>query len=136
MPQSWVWRCPKKTEGDRVNYVKEAPVNLIYTCDYAKMVDKTSDEAKTLFSGFHAGVIAQNIYLYCASEGLATIVRAYIDITSPRKSVETTARSENHLGTVGGISKKDIVEDGNQQSGLLIAAHSVFLIMHVSTRNR
>jgi hypothetical protein len=56
--------------------------------------------------------------------------------TSPRKSHETTALSEDQLGTVGGISKKDIVEDGNQQSGLLVAAYSVFLIMHVSTRNR
>jgi len=111
-------------------------VNLIYMCDYAKLVDKTSGEAKHLFSSFHAGVIAHKIYFYCASQGLATVVRAYIGYTSLRKSHETAARSENHLGTVGGISREDIVENGNQQSGLLIAAHSVFLIMHVSTRNR
>jgi nitroreductase len=77
-------------------YVKGAPVNLIYVCDYAKMedkvlsvytkmVDKTSDEAKTLFSGVHTGVIAQNIYLYCASEGLATVLRAFIDIPALSK---------------------------------------------------
>jgi response regulator RpfG family c-di-GMP phosphodiesterase len=61
MLQSWVWRCPKKTAEGRANYVKEAPVNLIYMCGYAKMVDKvvsdyvklvdkTSDEAKHLTS--------------------------------------------------------------------------------------
>jgi hypothetical protein len=61
-------------------FVKEAPVNLIYVCDYAKMGGKTSDDAKHLFSGFHTGAIAQNICLYCASEGLATVVRASIDI--------------------------------------------------------
>jgi len=56
--------------------------------DYAKLVDKSSDEAKHLFSGFHAGVIANNIYLYCASEGLATVVRAYIDMPALAKAMK------------------------------------------------
>jgi nitroreductase len=71
-----------------VNYVKEAPVTLIYMCDYAKMVDRTSDEAKHLFSCFHAGVIAHTIYCYCASEGLATVVREYIDIAAVAKALK------------------------------------------------
>jgi len=70
-------------------YVKEAPVNLIYVSDYAKLGGKIPDQVKIfygstslidLLSGAHAGFISQNVCLYCASEGLATVVRAFIDI--------------------------------------------------------
>lgn len=49
------------------DFVKDAPVNLIYT---------GSDKE---FSSFHAGAAAQNVYLYATNKGLNTIVRAYID---------------------------------------------------------
>jgi nitroreductase len=68
-------------------YVKEAPVNLIYVSDYAKM-GETPNEAKILLSGSHAGFISQNVYLYCASEGLATVVRALIDIPALSKAMK------------------------------------------------
>ena len=48
-------------------FVKDAPVNLIYT---------GSDKD---YSYFHAGAAAQNVNLYAASKGLNTIVRGYID---------------------------------------------------------
>ena len=69
-------------------YVKEAPANLIYVSDYAKMGDKTPNEAKILLSGSHAGFISENVYLYCASEGLATVVRALIDIPALSKAMK------------------------------------------------
>jgi nitroreductase len=59
-------------------FVKDVPVNLIYVSDYAKM-GKSTDEEKPFYSGAHTGVIAENVYLYCAAEGLATVVRALID---------------------------------------------------------
>lgn len=49
------------------DFVKDAPLNLIYTGS-----DKN-------YSSFHAGAAAQNVYLYATSKGLNTIVRAYID---------------------------------------------------------
>ncbi|MGD0233138.1 MAG: nitroreductase family protein [Syntrophorhabdales bacterium] len=45
-------------------YVKEAPVNLVYVSDYAKLGEKEPNESKILLSGAHTGVIAENIYLY------------------------------------------------------------------------
>ncbi len=69
-------------------YVKEAPVNLIYVSDYAKMGDKTPNERKVLLSGSHAGFISQNVYLYCASEGLATVVRGLIDMPALSKAMK------------------------------------------------
>jgi nitroreductase len=59
-------------------FVKEAAVNLIYVVDYSKMGTVTNEE-KDLYSAAATGFISQNVYLYCASEGLATVVRAHIN---------------------------------------------------------
>ena len=58
-------------------YVKEAPVNLIYVSDLAKM--KVVSEDREMYAAAHTGFISQNVYLFCASEGLATVVRTMID---------------------------------------------------------
>jgi len=64
-------------------FVKEAAVNLIYVADYSKMKDyffgPVSDEVKNLYTAAATGFMSENVYLYCASEGLATVVRAEID---------------------------------------------------------
>jgi SagB-type dehydrogenase family enzyme len=59
-------------------YIKEAPVNLIYVADLSRMGNATPDE-KDFYSATDTGFISQNVYLYCASEGLATVVRGNID---------------------------------------------------------
>jgi SagB-type dehydrogenase family enzyme len=59
-------------------YVQEAPVNLVYVADFSKM-GKMTDEDKVFFSAANTGFIGQNVYLFCASEGLATVVRGAID---------------------------------------------------------
>jgi SagB-type dehydrogenase family enzyme len=59
--------------------VANAPLQLIYVADYAKMSFDTNDEDKKYYSFADTGFIAQNVYLYCASEGLATGVRGMID---------------------------------------------------------
>ena len=48
-------------------WVKDAPLNLVYVADTARM-DGDNDKAKTLYSGADTGFIAQNVYLYCAWE--------------------------------------------------------------------
>jgi len=59
-------------------FVKEAPINLIYMADFSRM-GKATNEDKEFYSAADTGFISQNVYLYCASEGLATVVRASID---------------------------------------------------------
>jgi SagB-type dehydrogenase family enzyme len=59
-------------------FVKEAPVNLIYVADYSRMGGASAEE-KSYYSAEDTGFIAQNVYLYCASEGLATVIRGSID---------------------------------------------------------
>ena len=59
-------------------FVGQAPLNLIYVSDQDKLQAAAADRKQT-YSGAHAGFLVQNVYLYCASAGLATVVRAYFD---------------------------------------------------------
>jgi nitroreductase len=58
-------------------FVKEAPVNLIYVADYARM-GRVPEEDRLSWASAGAGCISQNVYLFCASEGLATVVRGAV----------------------------------------------------------
>ncbi|MHC1763896.1 MAG: nitroreductase family protein [Verrucomicrobiia bacterium] len=60
-----------KTSGQ--DFATQAPVTLIFVADYARM-QSGRPEQKELYSTFDAGCISQNIYLFCASAGLATVV--------------------------------------------------------------
>lgn len=60
------------------DFVATAPVNLVYVSDYARM-KQAAEKDKEFYAGFDTGFISQNVYLYCASEGLKTVVRASVD---------------------------------------------------------
>ena len=60
------------------SYVKDAPVNLVFVADVSKMGNRT-DKGITFTSAADTGFISQNVYLFCASEGLATVVRGLVD---------------------------------------------------------
>ncbi|HSB72865.1 MAG TPA: nitroreductase family protein [Candidatus Methylomirabilis sp.] len=62
----------------RQAFVKDAAVNLIYVADLANMGQLAAAD-RDLYSAAATGFISQNVYLYCASEGMATVVRASID---------------------------------------------------------
>jgi len=46
-----------------------------------------SSEDTLLYIGADTGFISQNIYLFCASEGLATVVRASVDRAALAKAL-------------------------------------------------
>lgn len=60
------------------DFVKTAPLNLLYVADFAKAT-RGSDDDKKLFVTADCGFIAQNVYLYCASQGLGVVVRGMVD---------------------------------------------------------
>jgi len=66
-----------RAETGRQPFVAEAPVNLVYVADYARMGGGTDDD-KALYSAADTGFISENVYLFCASEGLATVVRGMV----------------------------------------------------------
>jgi SagB-type dehydrogenase family enzyme len=58
-------------------FVKSAPVNLVYVVDLSR---GAGDEDAAVFrAAISTGCIIQNVHLFCASEGLATVARASVD---------------------------------------------------------
>jgi nitroreductase len=60
------------------DFVKDAPVTLVLVADTARMKGAQPDMHQAYAWG-DAAFISQNVYLFCASEGLATGVRASVD---------------------------------------------------------
>jgi SagB-type dehydrogenase family enzyme len=70
----------------RQPFVKDAPVNLVYVADFAKM-GKAEESDKAFTAAADTGFVSQNVYLFCASEGLATVVRGLVDRTALAKAM-------------------------------------------------
>ncbi len=87
------------------DFVKEAPVNLIYVADLSKM-GSASGEDKEIYSAADTGFIGQNVYLYCASEGLATVMRGYIDRQALAKAMKLGPDQKVTLAQSVGYPKK------------------------------
>lgn len=60
------------------DFVASVPLNLVYVADLDRMSGAGAED-KAFYSATDAGFIAQNVYLYCASAGLAVVVRGLID---------------------------------------------------------
>ncbi|HUL96604.1 MAG TPA: nitroreductase family protein [Usitatibacter sp.] len=71
------------------DFVDKAPIDLVYVADYAHVSRMAGDSAHE-FSAVAAGAICENVYLYCASAGLATVVRGWFDRESLGKALELT----------------------------------------------
>jgi len=56
-----------------------AALNFVYVADVSKAGRPSTDPQQMVNVGADVGVIVQNVYLFCASEGLATVVRASVD---------------------------------------------------------
>jgi SagB-type dehydrogenase family enzyme len=76
----------RKVEGDfraktgRQEFVTVAPLNLVYVVD----LKKNTAEGAIIDCGF----ISQNVYLYCASAGLGTVVRGWFDKEDIRSALQ------------------------------------------------
>ena len=69
------------------DFVATAPINLVYVADYAKMA-KADESTKESYAMADAAFISENVYLFCASEGLNTGVRAWIDKENLAKAMK------------------------------------------------
>ena len=85
--------------------VKEAPVTLIYVADYARM-ENAANDMKDFYSAVDTGFISQNVYLYCASEGLATVARGGIDRENLAKAMKLRPEQRIILAQTVGYPKK------------------------------
>ncbi len=60
------------------DFVATAPLNLVYVAHGERMTDVSAEERR-LYASVDTGFIGQNVYLFCASEGLATVFRGAVD---------------------------------------------------------
>ena len=67
-----------------------APLDLVYVSDGARLQGAAGDE-KRLWAFTDVGFIGQNVYLFCASEGLATVFRASLEPRPARQNAATAA---------------------------------------------
>jgi SagB-type dehydrogenase family enzyme len=68
-------------------FVKTAPIVLIYVSDHARMKG-APQESKDFYSATDTGFISQNVYLFCASEGLATVVLGWVNKPALAKAMK------------------------------------------------
>jgi nitroreductase len=67
-----------RAETGLQDFVASAPLNLVYVAHGERMTD-VSPEERRLYASVDTGFIGQNVYLFCASEGLATVFRGAVD---------------------------------------------------------
>lgn len=91
-------------------FVKDAPVNLVFVTDLSRMGGVPADQ-KDFYSAADTGFISQNVYLYCASEGLATVVRGYVDRPALAKVMKLRPDQKVILAQTVGYPKKHRAPD-------------------------
>lgn len=60
------------------DFVDDACLDLIYVADHGRM-SLVPAAQRSAYAHVAAGAMAQNVYLFCASQGLATVLRAWLD---------------------------------------------------------
>ncbi|MFA6715118.1 MAG: nitroreductase family protein [Victivallales bacterium] len=83
-----------RAAAGRQKFTQDAPVNLIFVADFNRM--RGADRASmNFYSATDTGFISQNVYLFCASEGLATVVLGYVNRSALGKLLNL--RSDQHV---------------------------------------
>lgn len=79
-----------RAETGLQDFVATAPLNLIYVAHGERMTD-VSPEERRLYASVDAGFIGQNVYLFCASEGLASVFRGAVDYAKLGRTLKLPA---------------------------------------------
>lgn len=69
------------------DFAKNAPLNIALVADMEKQV-------KDIFAAMTVGAMSNNIYLWCASEGLNTVTRASFDQEGMKKALKLSETEE------------------------------------------
>lgn len=85
-------------------FVKKAPVVLLLVSDIARFDIGISETAK-LYGAMDAGYVSQNINIFCASVGMATVPRAYMDKEKIKEVLKLTETQIPMLNNPVGYKK-------------------------------
>ena len=89
------------------DFVDTAPLDLVLVADHSRMklVPAAQREA---FAFAAAGAMAQNVYLYCASSGLAAVIRAWLDRDALAQAMGLTNDQQVLLSQTVGRPKREV----------------------------
>lgn len=90
--------------GFKQEFVKDAPVTLLMVIDFN--IFGGQDEKSIQMGCVDAGIVSQNINLYCQSVGLATVPRATHDTNALRKLLKLSDKQLPILNNPVGYEKK------------------------------
>ena len=86
-------------------FVKDAAVDLVFVADTSKMTGSRPEQHQ-FYAGADAAFIAQNVYLFCASEGLGCVVRASLDHKVLGKTLQLGPKQIVALAQTVGYAKE------------------------------
>ena len=87
------------------DFVKDAPLTLVFVADTSRMKGATADKTEA-YAWADAAFLSENVYLFCASEGLATGVRAMVDRPALAKALKLGANQVIAFAQSVGYPKK------------------------------
>ena len=99
----WILNEDIRAQTGTQSYVRDAAVNLVYVADLS-MMSRAGDRGE-FYSIAHAGFIGQNVYLFCASFDLATVVRDLINRDALREVMKLEDDQEIMLAQSIGYPK-------------------------------
>ena len=90
------------------DFVDEAPLDLVYAADYTRL-SRVPFSQRESYASVAAGAIAQNVYLFAASNNLATVLRAWIDRAAIAEALGLTHDQQVLLSQTVGYTKCKVV---------------------------
>ena len=91
-------------------FVAAAPVNLVYVSDLSKINWGISEADKITVASLDTGFVAENVALFCASEGMVSVPRLSVDRDALTPILKLHPRQKIVLAHTVGYAK---VKEGN-----------------------
>jgi nitroreductase len=86
------------------DFVATAPLNLVYVADFSRMTGASPGD-RDLYAAADAAFVSENVYLWCAGTGLATVVRGSVDRPALAKALGLRPDQKILLAQTVGLPK-------------------------------
>lgn len=77
--------------GGKQTFVNNAPVCLLIVSDYSKFGSIGDENSRKIWGAFDAGLVSQNVALFCSGCGLITVPRGTMDVAGLKKVLKLSA---------------------------------------------
>ena len=86
------------------DFVATAPLNLVYVADLSRMTGASPGD-RDLYAAADAAFVSENVYLWCAGTGLATVARGSVDRPALAKALGLRPDQKILLAQTVGLPK-------------------------------